>query len=110
MTKHGCSRDIKGERLDKYSLFTKASYRNLWCVRVLLDAAIDSAVYVPNHCRENTFLLIQKLPDRLCGSSSLLFTATGDLSRGLNGQGVKLTIHLHLVQRLTLIVLMWRIG
>jgi len=72
-----------------YGLFTKASHRNVWCVRVLLDTEIDSAAYIPDHGREKKFLLTQKPPDQLWGSPSLLFTGTGDLSRELNGQGVK---------------------
>ena len=84
----------------KYRSFTKASHRNVWSVRVLFDTEIDNAAYIPNHGREKTFLLIQKPPDRLWGSPSLLFTGTGDLSLGLIGQGVKLTAHLHLVWRL----------
>lgn len=89
MSKHGCSRDIKGERLVMCGLFTKASHRNVWRVRVLLDTEIDSAAYITNHGREKKFLLIQKSPDRLWGSPSLLFTGTGVLYRGLNGQGLK---------------------
>jgi hypothetical protein len=52
MPKHGCSRDIKGELLVMYGLFTKASHRNVWCVRVLLDTEIDSAAYIPRESQQ----------------------------------------------------------